>query len=47
MEEILQKLDFQINGDSVTVPAWRGDVKRMADLAEEVARFYGYNNIQI
>ena len=45
MEEILQKLDFQINGDSVTVPSWRGDVKRMADLAEEVARFYGYNNI--
>ena len=27
------------------VPSWRGDVVGMADLAEEVARFYGYNNI--
>src|SRR5699024_3565765 len=26
---------------------WRGDVQRMADLAEEVARFYGYNNIPV
>ena len=29
----------------VIVPSWRGDVQAMADLAEEVARFYGYNNI--
>ncbi len=29
----------------IKVPSWRGDVQRMADLAEEVARFYGYNNI--
>ncbi len=45
MVRILRKLDFQVEGDQVTVPSWRGDVKRMADLAEEVARFYGYNNI--
>ncbi len=45
MVRILKKLDFQVDGDQVTVPSWRGDVKRMADLAEEVARFYGYNNI--
>ncbi len=45
MVRILRKLDFQVDGDQVTVPSWRGDVKRMADLAEEVARFYGYNNI--
>ena len=45
MVSILKKLDFQLDGDDVTVPSWRGDVKRMADLAEEVARFYGYNNI--
>ena len=29
----------------VTIPSWRGDVEGIADLAEEVARFYGYNNI--
>ena len=45
MVRILHKLDFQVDGDQVTVPSWRGDVQRMADLAEEVARFYGYNNI--
>ncbi len=45
MVSILKKLDFQIDGDNVTIPSWRGDVKEMADLAEEVARFYGYNNI--
>ena len=45
MVSILRKLDFTVENDQVTVPSWRGDVKRMADLAEEVARFYGYNNI--
>ena len=45
MRRILRKLDFTVEGDSVTVPSWRGDVKAMADLAEEVARFHGYNNI--
>ena len=45
MVSILKKLDFQVEGDQVTVPSWRGDVARMADLAEEVARFHGYNNI--
>ncbi len=29
----------------VSVPSWRGDVEGIADLAEEVARFHGYNNI--
>ena len=45
MVRILKKLDFQVEGDQVTVPSWRGDVIGMADLAEEVARFHGYNNI--
>ena len=45
MVSILKKLDFQMDGDQVTVPSWRGDVIGMADLAEEVARFHGYNNI--
>ena len=45
MVSILKKLDFQVEGDQVTVPSWRSDVEAMADLAEEVARFHGYNNI--
>ena len=45
MVAILKKLDFQVEGDQVTVPSWRADVIGMADLAEEVARFHGYNNI--
>ena len=28
------------------MPSFRQDVEREADLAEEVARFYGYNNIE-
>ena len=45
MVSILRTLGFGVEGDQVTVPSWRGDVRRMADLAEEVARFFGYNNI--
>ena len=45
MVRILRKLDFTVENGTVTVPSWRGDVRLMADLAEEVARFHGYNNI--
>jgi len=45
MIRILRKLDFTVEGDLVTVPSWRGDVVHYSDLAEEVARFFGYNNI--
>ncbi len=47
MYTILQKLGFTTTKErgTIQVPSWRGDVKEMADLAEEVARFYGYNNI--
>ena len=45
MVRILRKLDFIVEGGQVTVPSWRGDVRRMADLAEEVARFHGYDQI--
>ena len=47
MQDTLRKLDFGVDGRTITVPSWRSDVLRMADLAEEVARFYGYNNIPV
>lgn len=49
MKEILTTLSFQweeANGVvTVGVPSWRGDVTVMPDIAEEVARIYGYDNI--
>ena len=47
MYTILQKLGFETTKERgmIKVPSWRTDVEGMADLAEEVARFYGYNNI--
>ncbi len=45
MRAILTKVGFGVEDDVVAVPSWRGDVEAMADLAEEVARFHGYNNI--
>lgn len=45
MTGILEKLEFSIDGDVITVPSFRGDVEGMADIAEEVARFYGYDKI--
>ncbi len=47
MKEILRKLGFTVEGETVTVPSWRGDVEHYSDLAEEVARFYGYNEIPV
>ncbi len=37
--------DFPNGPAEVLIPSWRADVVGIADLAEEVARFYGYNNI--
>ena len=47
MYTILQRIGFTTTQERgmIQVPSWRGDVKEMADLAEEVARFFGYNNI--
>ena len=45
MEEILKNLQFGIDGENIIVPSFRGDVQHKADVAEEIARFYGYNNI--
>ena len=45
MQDILRNLQFGVDGETISVPSWRGDVGHYSDLAEEVARFYGYNNI--
>ena len=45
MRRILLDLGFGLDGTTITVPSWRGDVEHYSDIAEEVARFYGYNEI--
>lgn len=45
MVKILTDLQFQMEGDEIIVPSFRSDVEHKADVAEEIARFYGYNNI--
>jgi len=41
----LSKLDFVIEEGFIKVPSFRSDVKTQNDLAEEVARVIGYDNI--
>ncbi len=38
-------LGYDDEKDEVIVPSWRQDLECLADMAEEVARFYGYDNI--
>ncbi|WP_325228432.1 phenylalanine--tRNA ligase subunit beta [Oscillibacter sp.] len=45
MRKTLAALGFGLEGDVITVPSWRSDVEHWSDIAEEAARFYGYNNI--
>jgi len=49
MIDILRRLEFEVERTAekivVTVPTWRGDVTGPADIAEEIARIYGFNNI--
>ncbi len=45
---LLERLDFDVEGSdplTVTVPSRRPDVHRPADLIEEIARLYGFENI--
>ncbi|RSK38250.1 phenylalanine--tRNA ligase subunit beta [Mangrovimonas spongiae] len=51
IKEILMSLGIKINnvteaGLGLTIPAYRNDVQREADVIEEVLRVYGYNNIK-
>ncbi|HFB67335.1 MAG TPA: phenylalanine--tRNA ligase subunit beta, partial [Calditrichae bacterium] len=45
MARILESIEFQVKGETVVVPTFRPDVTRTADLAEEIARLYGLDNI--
>ena len=45
MIKILDKIDCKVVDDMVIVPSFRSDLKIKNDIAEEIARFYGYNNI--
>ena len=45
MVAILEPLGFVMDGDDVIVPSERWDVERDCDIAEEVARYIGYNKM--
>jgi phenylalanyl-tRNA synthetase beta chain len=50
IKDILSSLEIKINnvtesGLGMTIPAYRNDVTREADVIEEILRVYGYNNI--
>ncbi|MBP1560034.1 MAG: phenylalanine--tRNA ligase subunit beta [Oscillospiraceae bacterium] len=45
MRSCLEKLDFKIENGMAYAPSVRIDIECKADIAEEVARIYGYNNI--
>lgn len=52
IKSILASLEIKVNsitetGLGLTVPAYRNDVQREADIIEEILRVYGYNNIGI
>ncbi|QHI34852.1 Phenylalanine--tRNA ligase beta subunit [Kordia antarctica] len=51
IKNILSSLEIKINsvtdgGLGLTIPAYRVDVQREADVIEEILRVYGYNNIK-
>ena len=51
IKDILASLDIRINhqtesGLGLTIPAYRVDVTREADIVEEILRVYGYNNVE-
>lgn len=45
MIKYLEKLDFIVKDGVAYAPAYRIDIECKADIAEEIARLYGYNNI--
>ena len=47
MIKYLNLLEIEVEGDDIKVPSFRPDLNLMADIAEEVGRSYGYNEIPI
>ena len=45
MVKYLNLLEIEVEGDTIKVPSFRPDLNLMADIAEEVGRSYGYNEI--
>ena len=45
MVKYLNLLEIQVDGNDILVPSWRPDLNLMADIAEEVGRSFGYNEI--
>ena len=45
MVEYLRRLEIPVEGRMIRVPSWRPDLVGTADIAEEVGRLFGYNNI--
>ena len=46
MIEYLRREEVPVVDGMIQIPSWRPDLRVMADIAEEVARYYGYNNIE-
>ncbi len=47
MIRYLTRLEIPVEGGTILVPSFRPDLNLMADIAEEVGRVYGYNEIPI
>ena len=45
MVEYLRRLEISVEGRTIKVPSFRPDLVGMADIAEEVGRLYGFNEI--
>ncbi len=45
MEDYLRRLEIPVENRCIQVPSWRPDLVQTADIAEEVGRLYGYNEI--
>ena len=46
MVKILEELEIKIENNLAIIPYFRMDLESIADLAEEIARFYGYDKLE-
>ena len=46
MISILEKLEIKVENDTAIAPYFRMDLEFLADIAEEVVRFYGYDKLE-